>query len=154
MVRTYSSITPDGLLYRPHRQSALAAPNQMEAAPSTSFRSQPRQAQSWDRHLQQAPGTSEELLREVETAYMGEASPKEIAKQVDLDNQQLSRLLRARDVMFHNQFPTSGEIRHMRAMYEQEASLECTSERLGHTSKQVRDHLLSTNVATRDTHRR
>lgn len=57
-------------------------------------------------------------------AYTNGALLKEVAKQVDVGHQQLSRLLRARGLIFHDQSPTSGGTRDMRAMYEHGASLE------------------------------
>ena len=108
----------------------------------------------WDRHLQQAPRAYDGLLQEVERAYTDGALLKEIAKQVDVGHQRLSRFLRARDVIFHDQSPTSGGIMLMRATYEHGASLERVSERLEHTGRTVRGHLSSAGTAMRDTHRR
>ncbi len=87
-------------------------------------------------------------------AYTDGALLKEIAKQVDVGHQRLSRFLRARDVIFHDQSPTSGGIMLMRATYEHGASLERVSERLEHTGRTVHGHLSSAGTAMRDTHRR
>lgn len=106
------------------------------------------------RHLQQAPRASEDVLQRVEDAYAAGGSLKTVARQVGLGHERLARLLRERGVVLRNHSPSTNEIRLMRSMYEQGASLERVGDRFGYTAGTVRKHLIILGVVMRDTHGR
>lgn len=103
---------------------------------------------------QQAPRASADLLQRAEAAYAAGGSLKAVARQVGLGHERLSRLLREGGVVLRNHSPSISEIRLMRSMYEQGASLERVGNKFGYTAGTVRKHLIAAGVMMRDTHGR
>ena len=103
---------------------------------------------------QQAPRASADLLQRAEAAYVAGGSLKAVARQVGLGHERLSRLLREGGVVLRNHSPSISEIRLMRSMYEQGASLERVGNKFGYTAGTVRKHLIAAGVMMRDTHGR
>lgn len=103
---------------------------------------------------QQAPRASADLLQRAEAAYAAGGSLKAVARQVGLGHERLSRLLREGGVVLRNHSPSISEIRLMRSMYEQGASLERVGNKFGYTAGAVRKHLIAAGVMMRDTHGR
>ena len=103
---------------------------------------------------QQAPRASADLLQRTEAAYVAGGSLKAVARQVGLGHERLSRLLREGGVVLRNHSPSISEIRLMRSMYEQGASLERVGNKFGYTAGTVRKHLIAAGVMMRDTHGR
>ncbi len=97
---------------------------------------------------------SEDLLQQAEAAYAASGSLKAVARQVGLGHERLSHLLRERGVTLRNHSPSLSEIRLMRSMYEQGASLERVGYKFGYTAGTVRKHLIIVGVVMRDTHGR
>ncbi|WP_285116906.1 recombinase family protein [Propionibacterium freudenreichii] len=106
------------------------------------------------RQPQRAPRASEDVLQRAEAAYAAGGSLKAVARQVGLGHERLSRLLRERGVVLRHHSPSSSEIRLMRSIYEQGASLERVGDRFGYTAGTVRIHLIIAGVVMRDTHGR
>ena len=77
-----------------------------------------------------------------------------MARQVGLGHERLARLLRERGVILRNHSPSTSEIRLIRAMYEQGASLERVDDRFGYTAGTIRTHLIIAGIVMRDTHGR
>ncbi|MCX2164067.1 hypothetical protein, partial [Corynebacterium auriscanis] len=90
------------------------------------------------RQPRKAPRASEDLLQRVETAYAAGESLKTVARQVGLGHELLARLLRERGVVLRNHSPSANEIRLMRSMYEQGASLERVGDKFGYTAGIIR----------------
>ena len=113
-----------------------------------------RRHTSHQRQPQRAPRTPENLLQRAEAAYAAGESLKVVARQVGIGHERLSRLLRERGVVLRNHSPSSSEIRLMRAMYGQGASLERVGDKFGYTAGTVRKHLIIAGVTMRETHGR
>lgn len=132
--------------------SKLAPPVTQMVRVHQSIRAGRRRTHSRRRHPQRAPRASEDVLQRAEAAYAAGGSLIAVARQVGLGHERLSRLLRERGVVLRNHSPSSSEIRLMRAMYDQGASLERVGGKLGYTAGTVRKHLLIAGVMIRDTH--
>ena len=134
--------------------SKLAPPVTQMVRAHQSIRAERRRTHSWRRHPQRASRASEDVLQRAEAAYAAGGSLKAVARQVGLGHERLSRFLRERGVVLRNHSPSSSEIRLMRAMYDQGASLERVGGKFGYTVGTVRKHLLIAGVMIRDTHGR
>lgn len=134
--------------------SKLAPPVIQMVRAHQSIRAGRHRTHSRRRHPQRAPRASEDVLQRAEAAYAAGGSLKAVARQVGLGHERLSRLLRERGVVLRNHSPSSSEIRLMRAMYDQGASLERVGGKFGYTVGTVRKHLLIAGVMIRDTHGR
>jgi len=132
--------------------SKLAPPVTQMVRAHESIRAERRRTHSRRRHPQRAPRASEDVLQRAEAAYAAGGCLKAMARQVGLGHERLSRLLRERCTVLRNHSPFSSEIRLMRAMYDQGASLERVGGRFGYTAGTVRKHLLIAGVVIRDTH--
>ena len=134
--------------------SKLAPPLVRMGSLHRTIRAERRRTRSRRSHPQRAPRASEDVLQRAEAAYAAGGSLKAVARQVGLGHERLSRLLRERGVVLRNHSPSSSEIRLMRAMYDQGASLERVGGKFGYTVGTVRKHLLIAGVMIRDTHGR
>lgn len=82
-------------------------------------------------------------FRQAEAAYLAGRSLKVIAKEVGIEHERLSRLLRERGVNLRDQSPARGEIAPMKARYDEGMSLERIGTVLGYSLGTVRAHLLA-----------
>ena len=134
--------------------SKLAPPLVQMVRVHQSIRARWQGPQRRRRQPRRSPRASEGLLQRAEAAYAAGGSLKAVARQVGLGHERLARLLRERGVILRNHSPSTSEIRLMRAMYEQGASLERVGDRFGYTAGTVRTHLIIAGVVMRDTHGR
>ena len=132
--------------------SKLASPVIQMVRAHQSIRARRHGPQRRRRQPRRSPRAFEGLLQRAEAAYAAGGSLKAVAREVGLGHERLARLLRERGVILRNHSPSTSEIRLMRAMYEQGASLERVGDRFGYTAGTVRKHLIIADVTMRHTH--
>ncbi|RRD27303.1 hypothetical protein EII10_09695 [Actinomyces bowdenii] len=85
----------------------------------------------------------ETALREAESAYLAGRSLKAIAKDIGIEHERLSQLLRKRRVTLKRQSPISEQRAEMQILHRKGVSLEQIGAFLGYSVGIVRPHLLA-----------